>query len=320
VDEEANLRTLTEENGREWIGFDQKLDLFHNQSAFKIFSKYGADAFTGEPVDKTLTLHHKKIFNSDVIRLKIEGRVATGEVEKGTCSLCFDDVPYHKLLPACGRSGCKQQADEACLQRWYGENKPGKLLNPLQLRCPFCRRAPIHKTLVKYNPTALTVGDLAPAIADKAWYYAWCVTCGFAKRAVERACADTGLPAIKDFICEECTEERAALEARLRAEMEELRAHGAGDRERLEAVNRQLMIVTKHGTVKIMPCPRCGVYVEKTYGCCHITCQSSCGAHWCFSCGKELSAETIYLHLAEAHGGYADWAEDDDDGYETDEN
>jgi hypothetical protein len=72
-----------EENGREWIGFDHKLDLFHNQSAFKLFSKYGADAFTGVPVDQTLTLHHKKIFNSDIIRLKIEGRVATGEVEKG---------------------------------------------------------------------------------------------------------------------------------------------------------------------------------------------------------------------------------------------
>lgn len=83
VDEETNLRTLMEENGREWIGFDHKLDLFHNQSAFKLFSKYGADAFTGVPVDQTLTLHHKKIFNSDIIRLKIEGRVATGEVEKG---------------------------------------------------------------------------------------------------------------------------------------------------------------------------------------------------------------------------------------------
>lgn len=314
VEVETNLRSLMEENGHDWIGFDPKLDLFHNQSAFKIFSKYGTEAFTGTPIEKPLTLCHKKIFNVQAIRYKIEGRVETGEVEKGTCSLCFDDVHYHKLLPACGRSGCKQRADDECLKRWYGENKAGNLLNPLQLRCPFCRRTPTHKTLIKYNEPALSVGDLAPAIADRAWYYAWCLTCGSAKPAVERACADNGLPAINDFICEQCTTERAELEARLRAEAEELRRRG--EAARLAEVDRRLQVVKGSAVIKIMPCPGCGVYVEKSYGCNHITCQ--CGAHFCFVCGKRFSSETIYRHLEQMHGGIG-IGDDDEEEYNTDD-
>lgn len=263
IQEETNTLALMEENGRDWLGFNPDHDLFHNSSAFKIFSKYGTRAFTGTPAEKELTLHSKKLFNADTLRLKIEGRVATGEVEKGTCSLCFDDMHYHKLLPACGRTGCKQQADDGCLQQWYGGNEPGILLNPLQLRCPFCRRSPVVKTLQKYNPRALAVGDMTAALEDRAWYYAWCVTCGCAKRAVERACADTGLPVIKDFMCEDCTEQAAMLQARLQAEAEALRAalRAAGNAARLEAVNRQLQIVKENRLIKITPCPGCGVYV-----------------------------------------------------------
>jgi hypothetical protein len=260
VQEETSTLALMEENGRSWLGFDADHDLFHNSSAFKIFSKYGTTAFTGVPAEHELTLHSKKIFNADALRLKIEGRVETGEVEKGTCSLCFDDISYHHLLPACGRKGCKQQADDECLQRWYGENKPGNLLNPLQLACPFCRRAPVNKTLIKYNPRALAVGDLTSALADHAWYYAWCATCGCAKRAVERACADTGLPAIKDFMCESCNEQAVMLEERLRAEAEALRAAGNAAA-RLDAVNRQLRVVMQNKLIKITACPRCDVYV-----------------------------------------------------------
>jgi hypothetical protein len=309
VEEETSTQALVAENGTEWLGFKPEFDLFHNHSAFKIFSKNGPNAFTGVPTNNELTLHSKHIFNADVVRLQIEGRVASGEVERGTCSLCFDDIPYEKLLPACGRTGCKQRVDEDCLARWYGENKPGKLLNPLQLACPFCRRKPTLKILTKYNATALSVGDLAPAVADRAWYYAWCLTCGFAKRAVERACADAGLPQIRDFICEECTEQRLALEARLRAEAEALRA--AQDNARLAAVQNQLRAIKSTKMIRITPCPKCGVFVEKTYGCNHITC--NCGAHFCYIDGLEFSADTIYPHLMSAHGAY------DDGDYDSEE-
>ncbi|KAG8829344.1 hypothetical protein FRC17_006734 [Serendipita sp. 399] len=323
VDIDTNTEELVAENGRGWLGYDSKYDIFKNSSAFKLFSRYGEGVFTGEPVGKDLTLHFKKIFNSDALRLRIEGRVASGEVEQGTCTLCFDDVPYHKLLPACGRSGCKQQADEECLQRWYGENKPGNLLNPLQLRCPFCRRPPVRKMLVKYNNAALSVGDLAHALEDRAWYYAWCTTCGFAKPAVERACADNGLPRIREFICGDCTAEREALEARLRAEAAAIEARlreetarrqeeeAARARARLQALNDQIRIVKKQEVVKITPCPKCKTYVEKIYGCNHITCR--CGAHFCFIDGLEFSAETIYEHLRKKHGGIGyDYGDDED--------
>lgn len=314
VQEDTNTLALMEENGRAWLGFDASHDLFRNSSAFKLFSKHGASAFTGVPTEHELMFHSKKVFNADVLRLRIEGRVESGEVEKGTCSLCFDDTHYHNLLPACGRTGCKQQADDACLEQWYGGNQPGILLNPLQLRCPFCRRTPVTKTLQKYNPRALAVGDLTAALEDRAWYYAWCVTCGCAKQAVERACADAGLPVIKDFICEGCREQAAMLQARLQAEAEALRA--AGNLARLEAVNRQLQVVRQNKLIKITPCPECGVYVEKTFGCNHITCK--CGTHFCFIDGLKFSANTIYAHLANDHGGYGDYEDgddDEDDGY-----
>lgn len=52
---------------------------------------------------------------------------------------------------------------------------------------------------------------------------------------------------------------------------------------------------------------------SKTYGCNHITC--NCGAHFCFIDGLEFSADRIYEHLSEAHGGYGggDYEDDDDD-------
>ncbi|CCA69537.1 hypothetical protein PIIN_03476 [Serendipita indica DSM 11827] len=288
VDEETNTLDLVAENGSGWLGFDpQKFDIFKNSSAFKLFSKYGASVFIGIPTEKELTLHFKKIFNADVLRLKIEGRVETGEVEMGTCALCFDDTSYHKLLPACGRSGCKQQVDEECLQRWYGENKPGRLLNPLQLACPFCRRPPVRKILIKHNPQSLTVGDLRPALTDRTHYYAWCLTCGFAKPAIERACADAGLPQIRNFMCQDCKDAAEALQARLRAEAEALQraqertrqedqdAREAQRLARLEEIRNRLRVVEQNRVVKFQQCPnkRCGIAVEKVDGCNHITCR-----------------------------------------------
>lgn len=330
VEEETNTKKLIKENGSKWLGFEPKYELFDRSSAFKLFSKYGPDVFVGLPSDQEpLMLQNKKVLNVDAIRLKIERRVATGEVEEGTCELCFNDLSYDELLPACGRSGCKQAVDEDCLERWYGENKPGRLLNPLQLACPFCRRTPVTKVLTKYNPRAMAVGDLANAVNDRAWYYAWCLTCGFAKRAVERACADNGLPNIRGFICDACTEARVALEARLRAEAEVLRAQQRTERERqreraqqqqqtrrLEEIQQQLKLVAELKVVKITPCPHCKVYVEKTYGCNHITCK--CGTHFCFIDGLQFSADKIYDHLQREHGGYGfDDGDGDDDEYDS---
>lgn len=38
------------------------------------------------------------------------------EVELGSCALSFDEMMKNKLLPTCGRKGCKQRADTGCLR------------------------------------------------------------------------------------------------------------------------------------------------------------------------------------------------------------
>lgn len=44
------------------------------------------------------------------------------------------------------------------------------------------------------------------------------------------------------------------------------------------------------------PCPTCGIAIEKSYGCNHMTCKS-CQTHYCYLCGKPISAQNPYLHF-----------------------
>ncbi|EPQ26531.1 uncharacterized protein PFL1_05853 [Pseudozyma flocculosa PF-1] len=44
------------------------------------------------------------------------------------------------------------------------------------------------------------------------------------------------------------------------------------------------------------PCPTCSICIEKSYGCNHMTCQS-CRTHYCYLCGKSISATNPYLHF-----------------------
>ncbi len=108
----------------------------------------------------------------------------------------------------------------------YGANEQGKLLNLMQTVCPFCRRTPTVKILRRYNPGVAALGGLRDALADNGWYYAWCTTCGFAKRAFERQCREgDGLPNVDQFACSDCSQ--------------------------------------KPEGVRYTPCPQCGVVVEK---------------------------------------------------------
>lgn len=44
------------------------------------------------------------------------------------------------------------------------------------------------------------------------------------------------------------------------------------------------------------PCPTCGIAIEKSYGCNHMTCKS-CQTHYCYLCGKAISAQNPYQHF-----------------------
>jgi hypothetical protein len=314
VESPTTTRALATENDFKFLRWAPLPDLFKGKSAFKIFQANGPEAFLRrEPLSeeelKKYSLNGKPIHNIVDMIAQIEARVGKGEVEFGCCTLCFEDFPYSRLSSACGRSGCRQPTDEACLAQWYGVNKPGKLLSPMQLLCPFCRRKPTRKVLTRHNRQAAALGGLQAALEDPGWYYAWCMGCGFAKRAYERACCDGDrLPVIQDnFFCEECTGNDQQLLVRLLQEADEA-ARAGNDTQRRELLARIESLKAKK-VLRITPCPSCGVMVEKTDGCNHITCQ--CGAHFCHVCGGQFEADSIYDHMSMEHGGFMDYEDEE---------
>ena len=76
---------------------------------------------------------------------------ANGSAEIVACLLCFEDKPKHLLRQACGRNGCDTLCCSDCLKGWYGALRPGELLTPTHLDCPFCKRAPTAKCLRVHN-------------------------------------------------------------------------------------------------------------------------------------------------------------------------
>ena len=81
-------------------------------------AKTKAKAKELKPEDVVLTLEGKRILDPAQVIMQVERRVVTGEIELGSCSLCFEEMLWDKLRPACGRSGCAQRIDEGCLKEW----------------------------------------------------------------------------------------------------------------------------------------------------------------------------------------------------------
>lgn len=103
---------------------------------------------------------------------------------------------------------------------------------------------PSSKILARFNRRVVTLGGLRDALVERGWYHAWCLRCGFAKRAYERQCCEGGrLPDVQAFVCGECTDTHGR------------QAEGS-------AMSGELKI-------KVTECPGCGVMVEKV--CLHLT-------------------------------------------------
>lgn len=113
-------KALIKENGFDWLGLVQNPDLMGGKSAFKLMGAHGIAVFDFKtPVAKSaLRLDSKKVHNPEEALAQVEHWVGTGEVELGSCALCFDEMVKSRLLPACGRKGCFQQADTDCLREW----------------------------------------------------------------------------------------------------------------------------------------------------------------------------------------------------------
>ena len=188
-----------------------------------------------DPLDTVDTFGGKKVLNAAAVRKTIGEWVACGDAEREDCALCFEPMskgPNGRLFPACGRKGCGSKACGACLDAWYGEPKPGRIVLTANLRCPFCKRPPVDKTLRRHGRDAMAI---VRSDGVEGWYLAWCTACYRLEPAVEKACTQIeGVPVVSGFRCEGCNLTSAEL-------------------------------VTKD-------CPGCGVTTEKVSGCGHMTC------------------------------------------------
>jgi len=238
----------------------------------------------------------KPVLNSASVLRQVASWAASASVQTGCCSLCFDDKRRSTLRSACGRTGCSSVACDGCLRTFYGAAKPGHLLLPSTLCCPFCKRAPAAQVLTALNPELRGLvrepGDLLPG-----WYYGWCITCSRPRRAIEKTCAREP-PDFTRFECDACTRMRI-----LRAQAVRAAGEAAAD---AEAAARAAHAYSLAVGVLSRPCPGCGVEVEREDGCGHITCL--CDEHFCFKCGKgfgrsDMAGMDCYDHLYAAHGG-----------------
>ncbi|KAF7316540.1 RING-type domain-containing protein [Mycena indigotica] len=298
VSTETTVRALNQENKVQWLGFTAADNerVFLGKSAFKLMQAFDQSVF-GKPItgSSQLTLAGKQVQNVASILWQVEERVGRGEVVLAYCALCFEEKAKSKLMPACGRSGCAQLVDEACLREWYGGNRPGKLLNMAQFTCPFCRRKPTLKTMMRYNAPAASLGSLARAMDDRRFLYAWCLDCGHAQVAYERVCCtEETLPPIENFRCEDCqpppAETAAPRERRVRP--------------REQQTSTKYLRKLMEGK-RACPNSSCGLLIEKVDGCNHMRCV--CGTHFCWECGKAVGEGRIYSHMSTEHNSW--WEE-----------
>ncbi|KAI0908851.1 hypothetical protein F4823DRAFT_597058 [Ustulina deusta] len=279
---ESTARELADENGAAWLlrNKNNKIpDAFANRSLFKTVTASGTEDFATLveilPASDTTDLkcHGKLVRNTAEVKSALWDWIRARRTEGGTCTLCFSTFNKRDLRSACGRSGCQQPICNKCRQEWYGINRRGHIINVAALCCPFCRRQPAARAVSGAAGGITSLGNLRRAVDEAgSWIYAWCDSCGTAKRFMERACAQGAPPELRQWQCEECEERKKKPD---------------------EPVQ------------DIRSCPGCGVPTERTGGCGHIACTvPDCDTHWCYFCGIATDPTQIYLHMAEEHGGW----------------
>ena len=285
VDSQVEIQVLIQSNKAQIyselnIQVEDKIDFLSNEwSLFKLKDKIRL-VETQENKSTTVQLMYKQkpVLNGTEVLDQIRTWVKSGRAEVVTCYICCDDVRRNQISQTCGNKSCHADACLNCLAKWYEATKPGSIVLPVHLLCPFCKQTPNAKVLKRFNRQACSILkiDLKNEI-DEHWYYGWCVDCYRIKKAQEKACTGDGvIPVLNGFVCEEC------------------------DALRQTSHNR---------TIKYCPGMNedgksvCGMAIEKKGGCNHITC-TTCDSHWCWLCVKMFEADTIYEHLNEAHGNY----------------
>ncbi|KAJ7713993.1 hypothetical protein B0H16DRAFT_1809135 [Mycena metata] len=294
---ESTARAVISQNGVEWLGYANK-EIFDGKSAFKLMQAFGEGVFAETLSTKSLNLvlNHKKIWDVGAVIAQVENRVGRGEVVLATCALCFEDIPKTKLVVACGRTGCSQLVVKVAFANGcYGQNAPGKLLNMMQFTCPFCRRKPTVKTLVRYNRAAIGLGGLQGAMDDRRFFYAWCGSCGYAKRAHERnACTEERIPQVSDFCCQDCRPRQ--IEQPVNEFSKE------NERWRRDKLARSAEWKDPGFRVVVCPNPLCQSKRSRIDGCNNMLCV--CGTYFCYGCEREIISDGMGGHASCYNGAY----------------
>jgi hypothetical protein len=224
------------------------------------------------------TFGGKRIHQAEKLVQEMNSRIRTGVAQVEMCFLCCRDLPCAAMHASCGHCNTRSCGD--CLKVWYGAVKPGGLVLPANLSCPFCKRAPVAAALKRFNPQACAIRKSTTSATAKLrpdFYYGWCIKCYRVKEYLERRCADGTVPtALANWTCGDCRDVEAA---------------------------RLLDAALPHAD-QSKPCPGCGFDTIKTSGCNHLKCPvPTCACDWCFQCGEIHSADTIYDHMRDVHGG-----------------
>ncbi|KAF0744504.1 hypothetical protein Ae201684P_018610 [Aphanomyces euteiches] len=236
---------------------------------FKLFTQHHDVIF---PTDKTplvdpsthIVVSGKPVHDVAELAERLTEDILRGSL-KDVCNLCFEECLLPAMESACGR--CEARVCGACLDAWYGETKPGRMVLLTHLTCAFCRRNPTVATLKKHNKVACALIRSKPEMLRSDMYYGWCVSCYGVKEMVGRDCAVEAPRDVTGFECVECKEKSVV------AWQDEGKS-----------------------------CPGCKTPTEKVDGCNHMTCV--CGQHWCYVCCVGFdNADDTYAHLYEEHGG-----------------
>lgn len=275
---DSSFHRLVDENNLGLLGFD----LTDAERFWTCRSVYKAkDMLRKDDQTVSLTFTKKQVLNVEEIRCKMLEWIKSGDAEFATCNICFEDLRKDRVLLTCANKNCGVTACETCLGRHYAESKPGNVVFPSNLTCPYCKRHPGLKILQKHNPEICQLKRFDLESFDRRWYYAWCVGCYSLKQCVEKVCSETA-PNMTQWRCDGCV---------------------------------------VHTNLAVKACPECGVMTEKVSGCDHITCtnceaMNGEATHWCFACNGKFDYNSIYAHMSRAHGGYGiDYDDDEDDMY-----
>ncbi len=237
------------------------------------------------PVDPQTTIlvyNNEIVLNSSQLLEQINSLSGSQHI---TCMLCFEDIEPTSIDTACGI--CDTMVCNDCISTWYGNIKPGNLINLSYISCPFCKNRPKGNILSKYNKDACLVKGLKKFEFLSTHYYGWCYECYEIKTWMTRECGNAMMP-IGRFTCEDC---QLILEERDReAELLGLYLLEIEDDDDYTYIHN-----LRYCTVKF--CPNCTVAVMKVGGCDHITCQ--CGTHFCWICLEIKDSYFIYAHLRE---------------------